>query len=95
MKLSPWIDVDHCSTRVLLGTDPQLVGNRVAFIEKSPRVRLSKDKYALETPNVIGCREATHDGWIYGPKGSGEFCGRYQPSRDWCDGMLTLLGYEM
>lgn len=43
MKLSKWIDVDgYCATRVIYGTDPQKEENRVAFIEKTPRICLSK-----------------------------------------------------
>jgi hypothetical protein len=38
-RLSDWIVVDeYCATRVIEGTDPDVVANRVAFIEKTPRV---------------------------------------------------------
>jgi hypothetical protein len=73
-KLSAWINVEHCSTRVLFGTDPEVVKNRVAFIEKTPRVLINGE-------------------WVSGNKGSGQECGRYQPSRDWCDEQLKALGY--
>ena len=40
IELSPWIIVeDYCATRVIKGTDENQVKNRVAFIEKSGRVR--------------------------------------------------------
>lgn len=76
-KLSPWIDIEHCAARVLLGTDSNDEANRMAFIEKSPRVRLGTGQ------------------WMYGPKGDGQLCGKYQPSRDWCDAELIKLGYEL
>ena len=41
MELSDWIVIDgYCATRVLKGTDPNEVNNRVAFIEKTPRVKI-------------------------------------------------------
>lgn len=89
VELSPWIVVDgHCATRVVLGTDPNEVSNRRAFIEKSPRVLISED--ALDSSN-----------WEYGPKGSGgsdghipenEHYGFYPNSRKWCDEALVLMG---
>ncbi len=43
VRLSPWICIrdgssDHCVMRVIEGTDPSVVANRVAFIEKTGRV---------------------------------------------------------
>lgn len=84
-RLSPWIDIEHCSTRVYEGTDPAEVANRVAFIEKTPRVRVSTFADACEDWR----------GWCEGPKGCGEECGQYQPSRAWCDAQLRLLGYVL
>lgn len=48
MKLSAWVMQDHCSLRYVLGTDKAEIGNRVAFIEKTPRVRTADgDGYIL------------------------------------------------
>lgn len=105
MKLSPWIIVhEYCATRVLFGTDPNDVKNRVAFIEKTPRVRLKSWQCAPEMirRNVSSCTGTETDYWLYGSKGSGgsgdhEAQGNYgfhQPAREWCDAVLRLLGYE-
>lgn len=62
MKVSPWIIEDgYCAMRVLEGTDPSVIANRVAFIEKTPRVRV-----APFTNNEYDFRN-----WKQGPKGSG------------------------
>ena len=35
----------------------------------------------------------SHESWWHeGPKGCGKECGKYQPSRDWCDNMLRRFG---
>ena len=86
MKLSEWLmgteenGDDHCSMRVILDSDPSVIANRVAFIEKTPSVRVSDD------PDV---------NWEQGPKGCAPEYGKYQPSRDWCDVRLQELGYEL
>lgn len=33
--------------------------------------------------------------WHAGPKGRGEECGQYQPSRDWCDATLRRFGVKL
>lgn len=46
--VGPWIDdadYPHCSYRALVGTDHTKPENRVAFIEKTPRVRISSEKW--------------------------------------------------
>lgn len=92
MKLSPWIIVDgYCATRVIAGSNPSKIENRIAFIEKSPRVRLAAFS-----------EERDQDNWLYGSKGSGgengnnpvnQLYGFYPPSRAWCDEKLLELGY--
>ena len=81
-KLSEWTMYDHCSFRYIEGTDPNKIENRVAFIEKTPRVRVKpfeiKDDWK---------------GWMQGPKGHDPELGKYQPSRDWCDAELIKMGY--
>jgi hypothetical protein len=75
---------DHCSFRYVIGTDPEEVENRVAFIEKTPRVRVKPYTEYLED----------HKNWEQGPKGCSPEYGTYKPSRDWCDKRLLELGYE-
>ena len=45
-----------------------------------------------KTPRVM---HPVSRNWEYGPKGSGEECGRYQPSRDWADAKARELGYKL
>lgn len=111
MKLSPWIVIDkYCATRVILGTDPTVVKNRIAFIEKTPRIKLEKNKFAADNIHIKTSEELKQitrtinntDFWIYGPKGSGggdaekdKTYGFDENSRRWCDNLLVLLGYEL
>jgi hypothetical protein len=77
VALSPWIVVDgYCATRAVAGTDPSIVANRRAFIEKTPRV--------LIDPDADNWRN-----WSQGPKGDDGFD---QDSRKWCDEVLLALG---
>jgi hypothetical protein len=79
--------------RIIEGGDPNNVADRVAFIEKTPRVRIA--------PLVD--RERDCKSWKYGNKGQGgtfevygkTIYGYYQPSRDWCDEELKKMGYEL
>jgi hypothetical protein len=97
MKLSKWIEDGDCSMRVIHGSDPSKVENRFAFISKTPRVKLTKHECAEEKieNNVSSCSAADNNFWVFGWKGCGEEMGRYKPSRDWCDAMLKLMGYEL
>ncbi len=94
IKLSSWIVVEsHCATRIIDGTDPDVVANRVAFIEKTPRVRIAP----------FTTFEEEQGKWTQGPKGTGgpfddnhEDLGQYgfnPESRAWCDNELKTLGY--
>jgi len=83
MKLSDWIIIDgYCATKVLEGTDHNNVENRVAFIEKSPRIRVAPFNGDEDWKN-----------WKYGDKGS-EY-GKDIESREWCDNELIKLGYTL
>lgn len=98
--VSAWTPVEnddgsepHCCMRHVVGTDPNDVANRVAFIEKTPRVRIGSGL------------KPDHLNWEEGPKGRGgssvfdetleqaEVYGYYPPSRQWCDARLKELGY--
>jgi hypothetical protein len=81
MKLTDWIIIDeYCATRVIEGKDPNVVENRVAFIESSPRVRIAPFTSVDDYKN-----------WEFGSKGS-EY-GFDKDSREWCDKKLLELGY--
>jgi hypothetical protein len=93
-KLSPWIPDEHAAYRCFEGTDGSDAASRVAFIEKTPSVRM------IASPKEGSKR----NGWVQGNKGSGgedghipenELYGFYPPSRQWCDEALVMLGYEL
>lgn len=91
--LSEWILLESGSaTRIIKNGNVEDVKDRVAFIEKSPRVRLSKRKYCVEEKEGGACQSMNNDAWIYGDKGSDY--GLDEKSREWCDRMLILLGWE-
>lgn len=92
IKLTPWIVIsEYCAMRCIEGSDISNVENRVAFIEKTPRVRIQ--------PFTV---EDDYLNWEQGEKGEGgpnghlpenELYGFYPPSREWCDDRLRELGY--
>ena len=87
MQITDWMpdpDAPHCAMRCIAGTDPAEVGNRVAFIEKTPRVRIAPFS-----------EEGDWKNWEEGPKGRAPEYGQYAPSRQWCDARLAELGYMM
>ncbi|MHC5194688.1 hypothetical protein ACYSUW_13135 [Pseudomonas frederiksbergensis] len=84
-RVSGWLDEDHCSLRCIHATDPACLASRVAFIEKTPRVRKAA------STNIFDDYKA----WEEGPKGCAPEYGRYMPSRNWCDHRLVDLGYEL
>lgn len=90
--LSDWVIVDgYCATRYIKDKLNTLE-NRVAFIEKTPRVRTKPFTEYNDFQN-----------WVCGVKGQGgsfdanhEEEGNYgfdQESRDWCDARLREMGY--
>lgn len=111
MKTSPWlVHEGYCAMRIIEGGDPADISHRVAFIEKTPRVRIRDD--------CIGCRYVTGHGgnrqdadrqwpeflnWTEGPKGDGgpgnpetQLLYGFDPeSRAWCDRVLVALGYTL
>lgn len=81
--ITNWIqdpDADYCWMRCYEGTDVNNIANRVAFIEKTPRVRVKPYSEVDDFKN-----------WESGPKGQAPEYGAYQPSRDWCDARLAEL----
>lgn len=99
MKVGPWQTVDgYCAARIIQGGDPYRVEDRVAFIEKTPRVRI-RAAYHREQHGTYEDGGAYVDyrweeflDWCSGTKGNGA---DDPESREWCDNMLKLLGYEL
>lgn len=98
IKISGWVNDVGCAYRHFVGTDGNHAGNRVAMIEKTPRVRIRE--YHLGTEVVSydsGDQESIrrwpeHLDWCSGVKGDGPDDAE---SRAWCDGMLKALGYQL
>lgn len=83
IEISPWINDGHCSLRCIVGSDPGEIANRVAFIEKTPRVRVAP----------YTTYEGDSSKWSYGYKGSDY--GKDTVSRAWCDEQLEMMGYRL
>lgn len=87
MKTTPWIDRplfpsgSICTYRARAGTTGEFISDRIAFIEKTPRVRIRPYTISDDYLN-----------WCEGPKGSGP---DDATSKLWCDKMLELLGYDV
>jgi len=91
--LSDWIVIDgNCATRIKKDGDVNIIKDRVAFIEKTPRVRVDKYKYSVECHDEYGGDMEDRDAWIFGYSDSDY--GFSEDSRKWCDDMLKLLGYK-
>ncbi len=97
-KLSPWIEIEEDiggakyitgAMRTYVGADPGRVCNRVAFIEKTPRIRIrSGDMHPATKYDP-----EDHRNWAEGPfKGDGP---QDPESRKWCDKALVLFGHEL
>lgn len=86
VRLSNWMpdpDYSHCSMRIIEGTDARDIRNRVAFIEKTPRIRVTP--YDTGVPEFEDWKK-----WHSGFKGDD---GWDEVSRGWCDQQLLSLGY--
>ncbi len=83
--LSTWLSLDNYSAmRVLIGTDPTVIANRRAFIEKTPQIFDSKEW-------VQGPKGSGGDP----PFDRNEEYGFYPPSRQWCNEKLIAMGYVL
>jgi hypothetical protein len=100
-KLSKWtVDEDGLGVyRAMAGTDGNVIANRVAFIEKTPRVRirsysLGTEKHWDDAGNVVSEERRWPEflDWFCGDKGDGP---DDPESRQWCDKILTAMGYEL
>jgi hypothetical protein len=87
MKLTDWIIIDgYCATKVLVGTDPNKVENRVAFIEKTPRIKIGEE--------WVQGDKGSGGAYTYNHEELGQY-GFDLDSRKWCDEELLKLGYEL
>ena len=89
-ELSDWTVYDnYCLVRYKKGTDIEDINNRIAFIEKTPRVMC--ENIIAESKELEGQHY-----WIYGSKGESylEENGEDVESCIWCDKMLELMGWE-
>jgi len=99
-QVAPWVIREDCAIRHIAGTDPDDVRARVAFIEKTPRVRIREHYMGTQRlinwlSNEPGREERLwpeHCDWCYGDKGNGP---DDEESQQWCDAMLKLLGYTL
>lgn len=94
-KITDWIEHDGCWIRLLKGGNPDDVRARVALIEKTPRVRIREAYfredvgYYEDGGKYVEYRWAEWLDWCYGLEGE-----TVEESKEWCDKMLALLGYE-
>jgi hypothetical protein len=68
--------------RYIEGTDPNVVANRVAFIEKTPRVRVQLCTNEQEDWRNWHCGWKGEDGWD-------------KVAQGWCDSHLQTLCYDV
>lgn len=93
-ELTEWMEEEHCAFRAVKGTDYSNPENRVAFIEKTPRVNTLL-KYESNSKLRRTMKQfKNYDGWVYGYIKSSQEYGAYVPARNWCDNMLYLMGWR-
>ena len=83
LRLTPWMAPEGapwCSMRCVEGADPNDIATRVAFIEKTPRVRVAP----------FSGLDFDHKNWKAGCKGND---GWDPEAQGWCDELLRELGY--
>lgn len=87
VKVGPWVDGEGCAYRALLGTDGSKAENRVAMIEKTPRVRI-RPAYIAHIGNDNRHWPEFLDWCERGWSGIGP---SDLISRKWCDDMLRVM----
>lgn len=95
-KISPWIQLEgYYWVRTIEGANPEKIETRVALIEKTPRVRIRNARYRKDIGyyedggEYVEYRWDEWLDWCQGPEGE-----TIEQSKEWCDKMLALLGYE-
>jgi hypothetical protein len=99
MNAGPWQMIDHAAVRVINGGDINNIADRIAFIEKTPRVRIrcytiGEQKMFNDRGDTVRTDRQWPDflNWCEGYKGDGADDAL---SRKWCDQMLVALGYTL
>lgn len=98
--LSDWIMDEHdcCAMRVKKDGDPNNVRDRVAFVEKTPRVRVPEyggcSAYVQVDGDSVHGSDVEVEVWIYGGNYRSSEYGHNEEGRNWCDRMLKALEYE-
>ena len=94
-KLTPWMEDGGFLFRALKDKNLKIPINRVAAIEKTPRIRPQKHTVCVENKSGFGAMYVEQEYWIEGFKGSrySEEDGADMESIEWADSMLALLGY--
>jgi hypothetical protein len=95
MKISPWVKIfeefdgrEYCAgmTRIVEGGDLNKIADRVAFIEKTPRIRIRNGSGFMPFD-----MHNDYLNWAERPwKGDGP---EDKESMQWCDDALRLFGY--
>lgn len=99
-SLSDWImdEDDYCAMRIYKGGDPEKVEDRVAMIEKTPRVRVARESgseaYVQVNGDSVHGSRTNVEVWIYGGNHRSSEYGHNEEARQWCDEMLKTLGHE-
>lgn len=95
VTLSDWTLVEEtCWTRYRLPGSPTCIEDRVAFIEKTPRVRVSSSQYSVEVSKSGMARGIDADAWISAPHLKGPQGEDVEERQAWCDELLKLLGWN-
>lgn len=70
--LGKWYVLDgYCLLRVKAGGDPHKVEDRIAFMEKSMRIRIKSMHFSLEDPKTKSCTGSDErDAWLSLGRGS-------------------------
>lgn len=85
--LTPWLPLpsdNTCFVRCFAGTDINYLANRVALIEKTPRIRVAP--YTAENDWV---------NWCYGDARESDLRGSDPESRKWCDDGLAARNLNL
>lgn len=97
-KISPWLRDECGAYRIIEGGDINNTADRVAVIEKTPRVRIRsahfRERHGTYEDGGHYVDYQWHEflDWCEGYKGDGP---DDEESRNWCDNMLRALGYQL
>lgn len=94
-SLGKWYIIDgYCLCRIVKDGDPLKVKDRVAFMEKSMRVRVKSYNFSIESSPEGGAYSTKADAWLSSGRGSvydAEFNDVDEESFEWANKMLELL----